>query len=89
MLSKELYRGELYDIGYDIPETHVIQKGDTMYYAFYNADFTGEIELRGLKTGAHTVRDYVNDNVLGEVSGNEPRLHVSFKDYLLIEVYPK
>ena len=34
MLSKGLYRGDLYDLGYDYPETHCIQKGDTTYYAF-------------------------------------------------------
>jgi len=48
MLSKEKYLGSLYDIGFDKPEAHVIQKGDTLYYAFYAKDWKGKIELRGL-----------------------------------------
>ena len=48
MFSKGKYRGELYDIGFDRPEAHVVQKGDTLYYSFYAEDFDGQLELRGL-----------------------------------------
>jgi alpha-galactosidase len=88
MLSKEQYLGELYDIGYDIPETHVIQKGDTLHYAFYNKSWDGKIELRGLTAGRYKIRDYVNDVELGEVTKESPQLNAKFKNSLLIEAYP-
>jgi alpha-galactosidase len=31
MLSRGEYLGELYDIGFDRPETHAVRKGDCMY----------------------------------------------------------
>ncbi|MFT4153705.1 glycoside hydrolase family 36 protein [Parafilimonas sp.] len=89
MLSKGAFRGELYDIGYDKPETYCIQKSDTMYYSFYNAAFDGKIELRGLDAEKkYTVYDYVNNKTLGTVNGNNPTFAVSFKENLLIEVKP-
>ena len=89
MLSKEKYLGNLYDIGFDKPETHVIQKADTMYYAFYANNWKGSIELRGLeKAKEYVAFDYVNNVELGTVSFSEPFLDVKFKQYLLVEVYP-
>src|SRR5690349_21606405 len=35
MLSKGEYLGSVYDIGFDLPEAHVIRKHKKMYYAFY------------------------------------------------------
>ena len=35
MLSKGQYRGELYDIGFDKPEAHVVTAGGKLHYAFY------------------------------------------------------
>ncbi|HCX22275.1 MAG: alpha-galactosidase [Flammeovirgaceae bacterium] len=89
MLSKESYLGDLYDIGYDLPETHVILKGDTLHYSFYAEMWDQEIELRGLQDESYIVRDYVNDVIIGEVSKSKNRMKVSFQDALLIEVYPK
>jgi alpha-galactosidase len=58
-----------------------------MYYAFYNPDFNGEVELRGLDANKkYSVYDYVNDKNLGTVSGNQPKLKIAFKENLLIEV---
>jgi len=89
MLPKGTYLGTLYDIGYDKPETHVIQKGDTLYYAFYSPAWKGNIQLRGLKQGGvYRVYDYVNGKDLGTVNGRDHELSVSFSDYLLIEVFP-
>jgi alpha-galactosidase len=48
MLPKGTYLGWLYDIGYDHPEAHIIQKGDTLYHAFYAKEFDSNLELRGL-----------------------------------------
>jgi alpha-galactosidase len=45
-LSKAEYKGELYDIGYDKPETHSIQKDDTLYYAFLRTNGMAKLNLR-------------------------------------------
>lgn len=82
------YRGELYDIGFDRPETHVVEKNGRLYYAFYASEFTGPVSLRGLSAGRYRVRDYFNDRTLGEVSGNLGRLQASFKGFLLLEAVP-
>ena len=89
MLSKADYLGTLYDIGWDKPETHVLQKADTMFYSFYAKKWNGKIQLRGLKKEKdYVVYDYVNHKNLGLVNGESPFLDVSFQKYLLIEVYP-
>ena len=88
MLSKDTYRGDLYDIGYDRPETHVIQKGDTMFYSFYDSTFAGTLELRGLKERPYEIIDYVEGKHVDEVKGPLALLHVKFKKYLLIKAVP-
>ncbi len=89
MLSKGNYLGDLYDIGYDKPETHVIRKADTLFYAFYNVEWNENIELRGLEKGKNYVAfDYVNNTQMGMLSGDNPVIKAVFKNYLLIAVYP-
>jgi len=88
MLSRAEYRGDLYDVGYDKPETHVVQKGDTLHYAFYSKVWQGEIELRGLRPGKYKVYDYVNDKDLGEVTADKPVIDVAFQNHLLIALHP-
>lgn len=88
MLSKEKYLGELYDIGFDKPETHVIQKGDTLFYAFFNKQWNGNIELRGLKRGENYIaHDYVNNLQIAKFSGDNPVLNAEFDNFLFIAVY--
>jgi alpha-galactosidase len=82
------YRGELYDIGFDKPETHVIETAGRFYYAFYGRNFSGSVPLRGLKAGRYHVRDYYNDRKLGEVSGQNNQLQVAFDDFLVLEAVP-
>jgi alpha-galactosidase len=82
------YRGELYDIGFDHPETHVIEKAGRFYYAFYAPEFTGTVPLRGLGVGRYRVRDYVNGHDLGEVTSKRNALRVTFQHALLIEAVP-
>jgi alpha-galactosidase len=87
MLSTGTYRGGLYDIGYDIPEAHCIEKDGEMYYAFYNPDYNGEIALRGLdKDKRYTVTDYFHGKSLGEISGEDPHIQTSFQGSLMLEV---
>lgn len=82
------YRGELYDIGFDKPETHVIEKAGRLYYAFYASEFSGQVPLRGLTATRYRVRDYYNDRDLGEVSRTSGRLQVAFSRFLVLEATP-
>ena len=87
MLSTGNYRGDLYDLGYDYPETHCIEKNGAMYYSFYNAHYSGTIELRGLQPDKkYTVMDYFNNKSLGTINGSNAKLNVAFDKFLLIEV---
>lgn len=90
MLSRESYLGTLYDIGYDLPEAHVIKKGEAMYYAFYADNWNDTLQLRGLdENTTYRVTDYFNEVELGEITGSDPNLQASFTDFLLLEVQPK
>ena len=88
LLPKGEYRGELYDIGFDKPEAHVVAKGGRLYYAFYADHWDGPIELRGLDSHRYELRDYVNDRTLGTVSPSANRLPFAFERFLLIEATP-
>jgi alpha-galactosidase len=89
MLSTGTYLGELYDIGYDKPETHVIQKADTLYYAFYAKNWTGMIQLKGLTRGKYRVLDYVNNKDYGVIQADKPEIDASFDKFLMIVAYPE
>jgi alpha-galactosidase len=88
MISKGHYLGSLYDIGYDKPETHVFQKGDTLYYSFYNKDWNSELVLRGLKEKTYKLVDYENEKDMGNVDISNPKFVAAFKNHLLIKAYP-
>ena len=84
------YLGQLYDIGFDVPETHVIRKDQTMYYAFFAKQWKGTVELRGLENRNYSVVDYVTGKNLGTVS--RTRLHIcrlSSTEVCLLEVRPQ
>ncbi len=85
MLPTGTYRGELYDIGFDKPEAHVIEKDGVMHYAFYADIWSGPVALRGLKPGRYVITDYVSGERLGEVTGGAAQLEVAFEKHLLIE----
>jgi len=89
MLSKGQYRGDLYDIGFDRPETHAIAKDNDMYYAFFAPQYKGSVELRGLKSGSYKIRDYENNRDLGTIQGPTAHLNVDFSKHLLIEADPQ
>lgn len=90
MLSKEEYLGDLYDIGFDKPETHIIKKGESLYYAFYAEKWNGKVEFRGLEKGKlYMVYDYINERNLGKVQAGKPFITVEFEGYLLVEVNEK
>ncbi|MEW5977228.1 MAG: glycoside hydrolase family 36 protein [Acidobacteriota bacterium] len=89
MLPHGEYLGTLYDLGFDRPEAHAIRKGQSLYYAFYAADWNGQIELRGLGPRCYRVLDYTNNHDLGTVYGPRAVLDVRFKSHLLIEARPE
>ncbi len=86
----QLSKGEyinLYDIAYDKPETHVVNKDGILHYAFYADNWNGEIEFRGLEADTYTVWDYANNKEVGKLNGNG-KLSIKFKDYLLVKAIP-
>jgi alpha-galactosidase len=89
MLSRGEYLGDLYDIGFDRPETHVIGKGLEMYYAFFARHWNGPIELRGLQDRTYRIVDYVNNKDLGSVHGPRATFSVEFDKHLLVEAEPE
>jgi len=89
MLSRGEYLGDLYDIGFDRPETHVIRKGEEMYYAFFARHWSGTIELRGLQDRTYHVLDYVNNKDLGTVHGPKATISADFEKNLLLEAQPQ
>ena len=89
MLSKGQYLGQLYDIGFDAPETHAIRKDQAMYYAFFAREWKGTVELRGLEGRNYSVVDYVAGKSLGTVSGPTAYLLVEFDGHLLLELQPQ
>ncbi|AQR75058.1 glycoside hydrolase family 36 protein [Sphingomonas sp. LM7] len=88
MLPKGTYRGELYDIGFDRPEAHVVAKDGALYYGFFAAEHAGEVELRGLGKGRYRVRDLFAGRDLGVVSAAAPRLAAGFTQFLFLEARP-
>ena len=89
MLSRGEYLGDLYDIGFDRPEAHVIRKGEGMYYAFFAPHWTGPIELRGLQDRNYRVINYVDNKDLGSIHGPQAKLNAVFDKHLLVEVRPE
>jgi alpha-galactosidase len=88
-LPEGYYRGNLYDIGFDRPEAHVVEKDGRFYYAFYADKWNGPIELRGLRPGPYTVSDYWTGKTIGSASAAANRLAASFERFLLLEVTPR
>lgn len=100
-LAEGQYIGELYDIGFDRPETHVVKKDGSIFYAFYSDQnpgkraedtetYTGRIEFRGLDAGkTYRLFDYENQVDLGTVTGPLAALEVTFTNHLLVQATPQ
>ncbi len=87
-LAEGRYLGELYDIGFDKPETHVVEKDGRLYFAFYAEHWDGPVTFRGLAPGMYALRDYVHDRPLGTVSAASPVRTLAFAGHLLLEARP-
>jgi alpha-galactosidase len=94
MLSKGEFK-DLYVYGYDTPEGYAIAKDGKMYYAFFApsaAQWKGEVELRGLKSGKYRLTDYADGKDLGSIAvtaNGTVKIQAAFKDHLLLEVAPQ
>jgi len=89
MLPKGQYRGELYDIGFDQPEAHVIEKNSKYYYAFYADSFDGKIKLRGLEPATeYKLTNYETGADISTVEGSLATVKLKFEDHLLIKATP-
>ncbi len=78
----------LYDIAYQKPEMHVVNKNGVIYYGIFADNFNGEVELRGLSSSQYEVINYVDNVTLGKVEGPNAKLNIEFKNYLLIKCVP-
>ncbi|HNW52676.1 MAG TPA: hypothetical protein PKN21_00330, partial [Bacteroidales bacterium] len=88
MLSKGEYLGGVYDIGYDEPETHLIRKADTLFYAFYAKAYNDKLQFRGLTSESYKVVDYVNNREIGIIKKGKPEISLKFDNYLLLMAFP-
>lgn len=82
----------LYDIAFDRPEIHVVEKDGQLFYGLYEDLWskTDSIELRGLRKGVdYEVYDYANNRKIAEVHGDRPFINIGFRNHLLIQVVPK
>ena len=88
-LFKGEYMGGLYDIGFDVPETHAVRRANIMYYSFFATNsYQGQVELRGLGNGKYHVVDYENGKDLGTVSGPKATVNVDFAAHLMLAARP-
>ncbi|TDD86863.1 alpha-galactosidase [Actinomadura darangshiensis] len=88
MLSTGEYRGELYDIGFDKPEAHVVAKGATLHYAFYATRWNGTVELRGLGRRRYRLTDPFTQASLGTVDARHNTVKLKFEQFQLIVAEP-
>ena len=88
MLSKGTYLGGLYDLGFDKPEGHAIEKDGVLHYAFYADKWNGPVTLRGLGAGRYTLTDALTGVPLGRASRSDDRITASFERFLLVRAVP-
>ncbi|MFC6018130.1 glycoside hydrolase family 36 protein [Plantactinospora solaniradicis] len=88
MLPTGEYRGELYDIGFDKPEAHVVTKDGTLHYAFYADQWDGSVELRGLGRSRYRLTDPFNGVSLGTVDARHNTVRLTFEKFQLIVAEP-
>lgn len=85
--------GDLYCYGYDPYETYVVEKDQTMYYAFYRDGIkfspvgNPTIELKGLDPNKmYRVVDYTNNEVVAtNLTGDNAKFNYNFSNYLLVK----
>jgi alpha-galactosidase len=88
MLPKGNYLGGLYDIGFDKPEAHAIEKDGALHYAFFADKWDGPIALRGLGKGRYALTDGFTGRSLGSASGADSSIPARFERFLLVQATP-
>ncbi|UIJ46971.1 alpha-galactosidase [Sphingomonas cannabina] len=88
MLAKGTYLGGLYDIGFDKPEAHAIEKDGALHYAFYADKWDGPIALRGLGEGNYTLTDAFTGRALGTATRTRSTIPAAFERFLLVRATP-
>lgn len=88
MLPTGEYRGDLYDIGFDKPEAHVVAKGATLHFAFYAPRWDGTVELRGLERRRYRLTDPFSGASLGTVDARHNTVKLAFTGFQLIVADP-
>ena len=88
MLPHGEYRGELYDIGFDKPEAHVVEKGTALHYAFYADRWDGKVQLRGLGRGRYHLTDPFTGASLGTADAHHNTVKLTFERFQLIVAEP-
>lgn len=88
--SERLSEGDylnLYDIGFDRPETHVIRRGQTYYYSFFSGKhFHAIVELRGLPKGRFRGTDLVTGNDVSFVHPESPFVNLDFDRSAILKI---
>ena len=88
MLAKGNYLGGLYDIGFDKPEGHAIEKDGALHYAFFADTWDGPLSLRGLGDGNYALVDSFTGASLGTATRTHSTIPAKFKRFLLVRATP-
>lgn len=88
MLPNGTYLGGLYDIAFDKPEGHVVEKDGALHYAFFAGDWSGPLTLRGLAEGRYALTDGFTGTALGTATRAKPTIAATFKRFQLIRAVP-
>ena len=87
-LAEGIYRGGLYDLGFDKPETHVVEKAGILHYAFYADKWSGPITLRGLDKRRYALTNGFTGAPMGTATGARATVPATFERFLLIRAVP-
>ncbi|MEG3149732.1 glycoside hydrolase family 36 protein [Sphingomonas sp. ZT3P38] len=88
MLARGSYLGGLYDIGFDKPEAHAIDRDGVLHYAFFADAWDGPLVLRGLGAGRYTLTDSFSGKSLGTATGARNSVPAKFARFQLITAIP-
>ena len=88
-LPRGTYRGELYDIGFDKPEAHVVESAGRLYYAFYAPRFDGpDRTARPRRPSPSRARLLQRSRTRARSPAPDARLQVAFERFLVLEAVP-
>jgi alpha-galactosidase len=88
MLARGSYLGGLYDIGFDKPEAHAIDRDGVLHYAFFADAWDGALVLRGLGAGRYTLIDSFSGKSLGTATAARNSVPAKFARFQLITAIP-